>query len=105
LSTKDISNLSTTLKHVHQLGHDPNNIVAKFSNITSLENEEKTMRAKTLLLKEQQERYQNVLGLCETLVVPLQFDTAEAKLLVDTIYEIAGRNQLPIKEAALKFLV
>lgn len=42
LSTKDISKLSTTLKHVHQLGHDPNKIVAKFSNIISLENEEKT---------------------------------------------------------------
>jgi hypothetical protein len=55
-----------------------------------------------LLIKEEQKKHQNIWALCETLVIALQFDTGKVKLLVDTIPEIAARNRLPIKEAALK---
>jgi hypothetical protein len=105
LFTKDIPKLLTTLKHLHHLRYDPNKVVAKFSSITSLENEENTLRGKILLLKEEQKKHQNILALCEILVVSLQFDTAQVKLLIDTISEIASINRIPIKEAALKFLV
>jgi orotate phosphoribosyltransferase-like protein len=49
LSTREIPKACTTLKHVHQLGYDPNKVVAKFSSITSLENEEKTLRGKNFV--------------------------------------------------------
>ena len=103
LSTKEIPKLWTTLKHVNQLGDDPTKIVATFSSITSQENGEKTVRQKILLLKEEQKKHQNILALCERLVVSLQFGYTEVKLLADTISEIASRNQIPLREVGLKF--
>ena len=61
------------------------------------------MRQKILLLKEEQKKHQNILALCERLVVSLQFGYTEVKLLADTISEIASRNQIPLREVGLKF--
>jgi hypothetical protein len=99
LSTKEIPKLCTILKHVNQLGYDPNKVVAMFSSIASLEN----VRQKIFLLKEEQKKHQNIWALCETLVISLQFGYTEVKLLADTISEIASRNQIPLREAGLKF--
>jgi hypothetical protein len=86
----DIQRMINAIKNTSQLGYEPTSIAAKFVNISSLEQMERDLENKCLLLKQKVHSYQQILGLCEK-IAQLKINPDQIEFVVKIIIKIAKR--------------
>lgn len=90
ISLSDIQKTINAIKNTSQLGYEPKSIAAKFANISSLEQMERDLENKCLLLKQKADAYQQILGLCEK-IAQLKINPDQVEFVVKIIIKIAKR--------------
>lgn len=89
-----LSNIQKTInaiKNTLHLGYEPSSIAAKFASISSLEERERALENRCMLLKQKADRYQQIFDLCEQ-IAQLGINSDQIESLVKTIIKIATRN-------------